>query len=146
MYTSANRLIMLSVILLLLAGSLAVAHEAKPKKEIQKQKMSHHWAAPADERSRSNPVPLSEASVLNGKTLYIQNCVDCHGINADGKGIDAEEMDPKPSNLKAMAGHHSDGDLAWKIKNGRGDMPGWGDTLSEEQIWELVNFIQTLKK
>jgi mono/diheme cytochrome c family protein len=43
-----------------------------------------------------------------------------------------------------MAGQHSDGDFAWKIANGRGPMPAWKSVLQENQIWDLVNFIQTL--
>lgn len=117
-------------------------HEAEKKKTIQ----IRHWAAPSEERNRINPIPLSNESVRHGQTLYIQNCTDCHGINADGMGPDADEMEPRPSNLKAMAGHHSDGDMAWKIKRGRGPMPAWETILSEEQVWHLVNFIQNLKK
>ncbi len=44
-----------------------------------------------------------------------------------------------------MAGHHPDGDFAWKITNGRGPMPGWKGTLTDEQIWNVVNFIQSLE-
>ena len=40
------------------------------------------------------------------------------------RGANAKNMVPKPSNLAAMAGHHSDGDMAWKIKKGKGPMPG----------------------
>ena len=44
----------------------------------------------------------------------------------------------------SMAGSHTDGDLAWKIAAGRGAMPGWKDSLTEKQIWDIVNFIQSL--
>jgi mono/diheme cytochrome c family protein len=43
-----------------------------------------------------------------------------------------------------MAGHHSDGDLAWKIGNGRGAMPAWKGVLTEREIWHLVNYIKNL--
>ena len=45
----------------------------------------------------------------------------------------------------AMSGMHEDGDIAWKIAVGRGAMPGFKEKLSQEQIWDLVNFIQSLK-
>jgi mono/diheme cytochrome c family protein len=44
-----------------------------------------------------------------------------------------------------MAGLHTDGDLAWKITNGRGAMPAWKDMLGKNQVWDLVNYIQSLK-
>jgi len=50
----------------------------------------------------------------------------------------------KPTDLVQRAGHHSDGDFAWKITNGRGDMPSFKDPLAENQIWDLVNFIRQL--
>ena len=103
-----------------------------------------HWAAPSEEKNRINPISLSDESVIRGKNIYLQNCTGCHGVNADGMGADAA-MEPRPSNLKAMAGHHSDGDMAWKIKKGRGPMPAWEIILSEEQVWNLVNYIQNLK-
>jgi mono/diheme cytochrome c family protein len=133
------------ILFFILSGSPLWAHGDKHQEEKKKQIQMRHWAAPSEERDRINPIPLSNESVLHGQTLYIQNCTDCHGINADGMGPDAEDMEPKPSNLEAMAGHHSDGDMAWKIKKGRGPMPAWEDILSKEQIWNLVNFIQNLK-
>lgn len=44
-----------------------------------------------------------------------------------------------------MAGGHPDGDFAWKIKNGRGEMPAWEEDLEEIEVWHLVNYIQSLK-
>ncbi len=134
----------LCIFVFLLSGSALWAYGDKhpEKKKIQK----HHWAAPPEESKRTNPVFLSDDSVLRGQTLYLENCTGCHGRNADGRGTDGKDMTPRPSNLRAMAGHHSDGDMAWKIKKGKGPMPGWEDILSEEEIWDLVNFIQTLKE
>lgn len=68
-----------------------------------------------------------------------------HGVKALGDGVTAATLDPKPTNLKAMSGRHTDGDFTWKIANGRGAMPSWNKTLNENQIWDLVNFIQNLK-
>jgi mono/diheme cytochrome c family protein len=54
-------------------------------------------------------------------------------------------MKPSPSNLAERAGQHSDGDFAWKISNGRGSMPAFKNQLTENQIWDLTHFIQSLK-
>lgn len=123
----------------------AWGHGDKTHEKAATPKTDHHWAAPPAEQERINPVPRSDASVLRGETLFQKDCADCHGIHADGKGPDAQGMVPKPTNLKAMAGHHTDGDLFWKIQKGKGPMPGWEGTLSREEIWDLVNFIQDLK-
>lgn len=49
-------------------------------------------------------------------------CARCHGHQALGDGPDVAGLPIKPTNLQAMAGRHPDGDFAWKIKKGRGEM------------------------
>ena len=110
------------------------------------QSKKTHWTAPADAQNRVNPVTDPIESAVRGKGLYLANCMECHGPKADGNGPAAEYMVPRPSNLWAMAGHHPDGDMAWKIETGKGSMPAWKDEFKEQQIWDLVNFIQSLKK
>lgn len=103
-----------------------------------------HWMAPASEAGRQNPVEASADSIQQGKQLYQQNCVSCHGANADGKGMAGMMLNPKPSNLRVMSGTHPDGDFAYKIREGRGAMPSWKNTFNEDQVWHLVNYIQAL--
>jgi mono/diheme cytochrome c family protein len=43
-----------------------------------------------------------------------------------------------------MAKSHKDGEFAYKIRKGRGDMPAWEIVLSETDIWNLVNYIKNL--
>ena len=37
-----------------------------------------------------------------------------------------------------------DGVVAYRIANGVDLMPAWKDTLSENEIWDLINFIRSL--
>jgi mono/diheme cytochrome c family protein len=103
-----------------------------------------HWMAPADAAQRKNPMAADAASIARGRQLYQANCASCHGAGGKGDGPAAAALKPKPADLTAMAGSHPDGDFAWKIANGRGPMPGWKSVLSEAQIWDTVNFIQSL--
>jgi mono/diheme cytochrome c family protein len=103
-----------------------------------------HWMSPQEAQNRPNQVTMSAHSVQQGRQIFEKNCVSCHGQNAEGDGPAAAAINPRPTNLKAMSGNHPDGDFAWKIANGRGAMPAWKDTLSSEQIWHLVNYIQSL--
>lgn len=105
---------------------------------------SAHWMAPVAEASIPNPIQPNRESIQQGVTLYQQNCVSCHGVNADGKGMAGMMLNPKPANLRAMAGMHPDGDFAYKIKQGRGSMPAWKNTFNDDQVWHLVNYIKTL--
>jgi mono/diheme cytochrome c family protein len=105
---------------------------------------AHHWEAPKEAQARKNPIPASKESIARGRELFQTHCATCHGKDARGDRPTAAPLDPKPVDLKAMAGQHSDGDFAWKIANGRGAMPAWKGVLDEKQIWELVNFIKSL--
>ena len=38
----------------------------------------------------------------------------------------------------------TDGAIFWKLTEGKTPMPAWGETLSEEQRWSVVNYVRTL--
>lgn len=107
---------------------------------------SAHWMAPPEAAKRPNPVAADTASLARGKKLFQAHCASCHGAQGQGDGPAGRALKPGPADLTAMAGRHSDGDFAWKIANGRGPMPAWNGRLSEKNIWDLVNFIQSLAR
>jgi len=117
------------------------SHEGGHEKTMP---MKNHWAAPDKALKQVNPVAVDSTSVAQGKKLYFEFCAGCHGDKAQGNGPYAVSLSTKPSDLKAMSGGHEDGDFAWKITNGRGDMPGWKEDLTTEEVWHLVNYIQSL--
>lgn len=108
--------------------------------------MHEHWTAPLEAAKRKNPVSADAASTERGGKLFEKHCVVCHGPEGRGDGPAGAALKPKPSNLDEMAGQHPEGDLAWKIENGRGAMPAWKGTLNESQIWDIVNFLKSLAK
>jgi len=104
-----------------------------------------HWASPKAAAAMPNPMMADNASINRGKESFFKYCSSCHGAKAMGDGPAGAALNPKPTNLVAMAGGHPDGDFAWKIANGRGAMPAWKTALTQNQIWDLVNYIQNLK-
>lgn len=109
-------------------------------------RLEAHWSAPTVAAGRQNPIPSTTVSIYRGKNLFQANCVSCHGTSARGDGPLAKALTPKPADLVAMAPTHPDGGLAWKIAEGRGAMPGWKQSLSEKEIWNVVNFLKSLSK
>jgi mono/diheme cytochrome c family protein len=103
-----------------------------------------HWMAPADAASKTNPISATAESLARGAEIYKANCVTCHGAEGEGDGPAGAALRPPPANLKVMAPQHSDGDLAWKITEGRGAMPPWKGALSEEDIWNVVNYLKQM--
>lgn len=112
--------------------------------KIDKSSSAEHWIAPKEAVKRINPILADKESIERGKNFYQTNCAICHGKSAQGDGPGGSGLTPKPANLTAMAGQHPDGNFAWKIATGRGAMPAWKSILTENQIWDIVNFIQSL--
>lgn len=118
--------------------------DKKSMQKMDKHEPEKHWTAPEEAVKQSNPIPADKASIERGRSLYKTNCAICHGESGQGDGQAGAALTPKPANLAAMAGLHPDGDFAWKISTGRGAMPAWKGILTENQIWDVVNFIQSL--
>jgi mono/diheme cytochrome c family protein len=117
---------------------------AAPMRDDEHEGMHEHWTAPPDAAARKNPVLADQGSVDRGRKLYQLHCTVCHGKQGKGDGPAAAGLSPRPPDLAEMAGQHPDGDLAWKIESGKGPMPAWKDILTENQVWDLVNFIKSL--
>ncbi len=79
--------------------------------------------------------PDTTQMVASGRTLYVANCVSCHGQDAEGK------IGP---NLHALG--DPDAKVYRHIANGFGQkMPAYKNTMTKDQIDTLVAYIQTLK-
>ncbi|HUP01160.1 MAG TPA: cytochrome c [Gemmatimonadota bacterium] len=92
--------------------------------------------------------------VENGRRVYYQNCVFCHGDDMTGNGMFVHGLDPIPTNF-ADQGAISilrDTYLFWRISKGGAGlpeeagpwdtaMPAWEKMLTEEEIWEAILFL-----
>ena len=94
-----------------------------------------------------NPVPADEVSVERGTTLFMINCVMCHGKSGEGNGQIAAILANQPANLTSIITQSkSDGALFLTITNGvNGRMPPMVENLTVRDRWDLVNYIRTLK-
>lgn len=106
------------------------------------------WVGPAPSNSQGNPVPYTAASAATGQAVYAQNCTQCHGVNAFGDGPEAAKLNPQPADLHAAhLDEHSDLQLFLWIRGGIANtaMPAFHNQLSDTLIWNLVNFIRSLR-
>jgi putative copper export protein/mono/diheme cytochrome c family protein len=96
----------------------------------------------------TNPVD-DPGSIQRGQNLYAAVCLQCHG--AGGVGIDNSDPDHLHAGGTNLTDHRSveqtDGDLYWSITNGVAgtDMPAYDFALSDEQRWDLVNYLRDLQ-
>ncbi len=92
-------------------------------------------------------VPYHAVSIAHGRTLYLAHCVACHGLGGRGDGPAAVGLPRPPADLTAPhTNQHTAGDLYWWLTHGipRGGMPGFGDRLTAEDRWDLINFLRAL--
>ena len=86
--------------------------------------------APSSYLSKENPLRQEPRFIKKGKVLSRIKakpiaCKQCHGMNGEGNGAMALNMNPKPRNFTCMAtmAEISDGQLFWIIKNGSKGTP-----------------------
>ena len=92
--------------------------------------------------------------VENGRRVYYQNCVFCHGDNLSGNGMFVHGLDPIPTNFsdKGTIPMLRETYLFWRIsKGGPGlpdeggpwatAMPPWEKFLKEDEMWDAILFL-----
>jgi mono/diheme cytochrome c family protein len=105
------------------------------------------WAVPANFKSMKNPIAKSDASTKAGLTLYTKSCASCHGKAGLGDGVKARSLKDFPGDFsKAEFQGQTDGDLFYKTKFGRAEMPKYEGKISDDDIWNIVNCMRTFKK
>ena len=115
---------------------------------VPKNSPQEPWKVPDAAKNKANPVKSDAESLANGKALYNQHCKSCHGAKGKGDGPKASTLDTDCGDFtKPAFKSQTDGALFYKTAEGRKDMPSFKKKLPEaEDIWNLVNFVRTLKK
>ena len=109
---------------------------------------SRTWTLGPDAETKKNPLTPDEKTLAAGRALYKDKCSRCHGPGGLGDGPDGDpELEMNLTDPKRAA-RNPDGVVFYKVSNGRGrpKMPAFKDELSEEQIWTIVTYVQTLRK
>jgi mono/diheme cytochrome c family protein len=119
----------------LFALSVAVIAQPKP------------WTVPAEYKTKKNTVAQDDASNKAGLALYTKNCASCHGKTGLGDGVKARMLKDFPGDFsKAEFQNQTDGEHFYKTKFGRGEMPKYEGKISDDDIWNIVNYMRTFKK
>lgn len=118
--------------LVCLAVSLALAH-------------GKNWPVPEEAKKRPNPVAASPAVWEAARAIYADKCAQCHGDAGKGDGPEAMMYDVKPADFSDahMMGEMTDGEIFYKMSEGRMPMPAFKKQLTEEQRWQLVHYVRT---
>jgi mono/diheme cytochrome c family protein len=109
-------------------------------------KIVQEWQAPAEALNLASPVKNIPDAAKIGREYYMQRCADCHGKEGKGNGYMSKSVQKPPTNLTSEAVQaNSDGELFWKITNGKSPMPANRVRFTDEQRWYIVAYLRTLK-
>lgn len=106
---------------------------------------------------RGGADPYDRQQVASGARVYAENCAACHGADLEGqldwKTRNAEGRLPAPPHDDSgHTWHHPDDILFGITKHGianyapkgyESDMPAFGDTLSDAEIWAVLAYVKT---
>jgi mono/diheme cytochrome c family protein len=134
----------------LFAAALAAVTVGSEKPSAAAAQNANGWTLGEDAETKQNPLTPDAATLASGKAIFKDKCQRCHGPGGLGDGPDSdpdvrEDMDlttPK------RAARNPDGVVYYKVLNGRRrpKMPPFKDELTEQQIWTVVTYAQSLRK
>ncbi len=103
------------------------------------QVLAQEWIVPANVKNTVNPQGYNLENVKKGKELYIKNCKSCHG---DPGKHNVLPLVPPPVDITTeKMQKNTEGEIFYKITNGRGAMPQYKATISDDDRWRIVNYI-----
>jgi mono/diheme cytochrome c family protein len=155
----------LGVLLPVLVGFLAY-RQVRPKVVAPVALRSIHPAPPAEIAFRGKTIRLAglenplraggrlEGAYEEGKRVYAENCVPCHGDLLNGQGHYAHGFNPPPLDFTSSGtiAQLTESFVFWRIAKGgpglppegtpwNSAMPAWEQFLTEEEIWAVTLFL-----
>jgi mono/diheme cytochrome c family protein len=106
------------------------------------------WPVPEEANQLKNPLQPTAPALKSAHDVYTDKCAQCHGDAGKGDGKDASRYDPAPTDFtdaRRMSAA-TDGELFYKISEGKKPMPVFKNKLTEDQRWELVLLIRSFAK
>ncbi|MFL0806993.1 MAG: cytochrome c-550 PedF [Oceanobacter sp.] len=95
-----------------------------------------------EEWREENPYRGNELAIEVGKSAYAQNCARCHGLDGISGGIapDLRELEPGMDGDEWFVYRVRNG----AVRNGVPYMPKMADFLSQEALWSIRAWLETL--
>jgi mono/diheme cytochrome c family protein len=115
------------------------------------------FALLSDKKSPADPD--NGQQVAWGNSVYGRHCATCHGVRLEGQPkwqerLPSGRMPAPPHDASGHTWHHPDSVLFGITKHGlvpgkyappsyRSDMPAFGNTLSDDDIWAVLAYIKS---
>jgi mono/diheme cytochrome c family protein len=140
--------------------------QARPRVDAPIQLRSIHPAPPGQITVRGKTLTLAglenplrargnmAEALKNGKRIYYQNCLPCHGDRVDGQGHFAHGFSPTPASFadNGTIAQLTESYVFWRVAKGgpglpregtpwNSAMPVWENFLTEDEMWSVVAYI-----
>ncbi len=104
------------------------------------------WQAPEKAKNVKNPFSGNKTSIEKGQKIYNNLCKSCHGVDGRGDPVMIKTLIPPPADFTSKKfSRQTDGEIFWKLSEGKGMMASYKNMLSEEQRWSVINYLRTFK-
>jgi len=110
------------------------------------QHRSVHRAVEAFEETAQVPDLEDPQRIRNGFVHYYEMCVTCHGAPGVPISEVGQGLNPYPPELASKSDEPAE--IFWVVKNGikMTGMPAFGVTHSDDEIWDIVAFMNRMPK
>ena len=96
----------------------------------------------------NNPVPATDANLIDGMKVYTMNCALCHGALDNKPSPLQHSMYPPPPQLILEPLDDPEWHIFFAIRSGvrYTGMPAWERVLSEQDLWKVTGFLARVEK
>ena len=101
----------------------------------------NEWTVPERKKNINPPINFDRTQIKAGKATYKKLCASCHGeVGMDNY----KQLTPSPNDLgNEQIEANTDGELYFKISNGRTLMPQFAGMLGEMEIWSTIAYVRS---
>jgi thiosulfate dehydrogenase len=95
-----------------------------------------------------SPIPSSDENLIAGMKVYQANCAVCHGDVMHPRASLANSLYPRAPQFLEDAPDMPENQNFYIIQHGIrwSGMPGWKQSLSETEIWQVTTFLSQMDK
>jgi thiosulfate dehydrogenase len=96
----------------------------------------------------NNPLPATDANLIDGMKVYTMNCALCHGALDKKPSPLQHAMYPPPPQVILEPMDDPEWHIFYATRTGvrYTGMPAWGKVLSEQDLWKVTGFLARVDK
>jgi mono/diheme cytochrome c family protein len=102
---------------------------------------AQEWVVPEDKKGKLSTFQFDDNSRKAGEKLFNVNCMSCHGT--PGKGNFLKLVPPPGDPATDKIQHNTDGEIFFKVTEGRGQMPSFKSVLTPTETWNIISYLRS---